>query len=204
MPKAERPFARIYYEDLIRDYGPMFMDNDALATYVRLLSVADKMWPTPPEIPARVGRPFASLVRSGLVELVAGHRYTIRGYATDRSKRSDAGRVGADVRWHSDRTPDGNANGKRSESDRNPSGDAIGMPTPTPTPTPTPFPPPPTSGGGSRKAGTNGRATGSNPRANGTSPRQVEEETVRRAPERLGEILGGIAAFNARQREEGS
>lgn len=43
------------------------------------------------------------------------------------------------------------------------------------------------------------RATGENPRAKGTAPRQVQEREARRAPIRLGELVAGVAAYQAQQ-----
>lgn len=61
-------------------------------------------------------------------------------------------------------------------------------------------PPPPPALRGDRNGSP--RDGGTNPRRNGTSPRQVEREIDRRAPQHLGEIVAGIAAFQAKHGPE--
>jgi hypothetical protein len=97
---ADRPFCRIYHADLALDYAKVWRDNDALATYVRLLSVADAMWPRPPEIPASA-KPVhvQKLVAAGLVVPVPPDCYQIRGLDAERNARSNAARNAAAFRW---------------------------------------------------------------------------------------------------------
>ena len=102
MPPEDRKYVRVYHDDLIRDY-PQVYDNDALlAAWLRLLVVADAMWPTPPELPRSVrARPLARLTEIGLVIPLSGHRYRIRGLDAERTKRQAAARNAAAQRWHS-------------------------------------------------------------------------------------------------------
>ena len=168
--KSDRRYVRVYDDDLRRDYPAIWRDDRALSTWLRLLSVADKMWPTPPELP-RSATPatVAVLVDSGLVELMPDHCYRIRGHDAERIARRNAASNAAASRWsnadaHADAMP------KRVRvRDENES-------------------PPPQVG--RRKDGTNPRALGTNPRANGTSPRQERDREKRSPmPESVHDIL---------------
>jgi len=170
--RSDRRYVRVYDDDLRRDYPEVWTDDRALATWLRLLSVADKMWPTLPEIPRYIkAAPLAVLVNCGLVEALPAHCYRIRGHDVERTARSNAARNAAAGRWHSEGTADGNAAPMpRRERDENENESS---------------PPPPV---GKRANGTNPRALGTNPRANGTSPRQ-EREAQKRGPTKLHDIL---------------
>jgi hypothetical protein len=172
--KSDRRYIRVYDDDLRRDYPQVWTDDRALSTWLRLLSVADKMWPIAPELPRRVAaKPLALLVGCGLVELMPADCYRIRGHDAERIARSNAASNAAASRWHSESNADGNARVMpRRERDE----------------TRTNTPPPQV---GRRKEGTNPRAVGTNPRANGTSPRQ-EREAQKRGPTPLHEILSAI------------
>jgi hypothetical protein len=117
-----RPFARIYYVDLERDYPDVWRDDAALATYVRLLSIADAMWPAIPEVPRSakavvvkqlidaVSRSSASPGDGGLVIAVPPYSYRIRGLDAERTARSNAAGIASRIRWGTPAsTPDGNA-----------------------------------------------------------------------------------------------
>jgi hypothetical protein len=172
--KADRRWVRVYDDDLRRDYPQVWHDDRALATWLRLLSIADKMWPTIPELPRAV-RPAAlsTLTECGLVEILPEHCYRIRGHDAERTKRRNAASNAAALRWQSDGKADAHANAMpRRERDENE----------------TNTPPPQV---GKRANGTNPRALGTNPRANGTSPRQ-EREKEKRGPSALHEILSQI------------
>lgn len=104
---AEGMHVRVYHEDLIEHFPAIWDDNPALATWLRLLVVADKLWPSPGEMPQGVSRTaLAKLVEVGLVQLLPKHRYRIRGLDADRSRRRDAAKHAADERW-SGRSADG-------------------------------------------------------------------------------------------------
>ena len=102
MPTEDRKYVRVYYNDLIRDYPEVWADNDLLATWLRLLSTADPMWPTPPEVP-RSAKPshLSKLVTSTLVEESMG-RFRMKGLDAERTSRQDAARNAAAKRWHSE------------------------------------------------------------------------------------------------------
>lgn len=97
---AEGKFVRVYHEDLIANYAAIWDDDRALATWLRLLTLADKLWPTPPDMPRGVSRSaLAKLVEVELVTLVAPHRFRLRGLDAQRQRQSEAGRAGAAGRW---------------------------------------------------------------------------------------------------------
>lgn len=101
--KADRHFIRVYDDDLRRDYPAIWADDRALATWTRLLSVADKMWPTCPEVPRSVKpAPLAALVRCGLIVRHEDGTYTVRGHHAERAKRAAQAKVAADARWNAD------------------------------------------------------------------------------------------------------
>jgi len=105
-----RPFVRVYHEDLMRDYPAIYSDDAALSLWLRLLVIADKMWPSPPELPRSArGRAMVALTKAKLVTLVPPHYYRIRGYESERQSRQDAARKAAAVRWQSKSNAQGNA-----------------------------------------------------------------------------------------------
>lgn len=98
--RPDRRYVRVYDDDLRRDYPQVWHDDRALATWLRLLSIADKMWPTVPELPRAVRpAPLSMLVDCGLVELMPAHCYRIRGHDAERNARSNAARNAAASRW---------------------------------------------------------------------------------------------------------
>lgn len=114
MSRPQRKYARFYYDDFIREYPAIYADDAAFACWMRLLTLAEKVWPTLPELPRHVkAAPLRKLTDAGLIA-VDGIGYRVRGLDAERGRRSGAGRAGADARWGSDgnadRTADGNAN----------------------------------------------------------------------------------------------
>ena len=110
MSNDKRPYVRIYHVDLMRDYPEVCADDSALALWLRLLVIADRMWPTRPELPRSAkGRGLALLLRSGLVQQDSTGHFSIRGYDKERVVRQDAARNAAAVRWHSTSNAVGNA-----------------------------------------------------------------------------------------------
>ena len=114
MSRPQRKYARFYYDDFIREYPAIYANDAAFACWMRLLTLAEKVWPTLPELPRHVkAAPLRKLTDAGLIA-VDGIGYRVRGLDAERGRRSGAGRAGADARWGSDgnadRTADGNAN----------------------------------------------------------------------------------------------
>ena len=176
----DRRYARFYYPEFIRDYPTVYSDDAAFATWMRLLVVAEQMWPLSMELPRSVKpRPLRVLVESGLVA-TDGTFFALKGLDAERTRRRDAGRKGAAVRWDSN----GNANA---------------LPSPSTSKDETNLPPPPAERG-RRKDATNPRAVGTAPRQNGHAPRDIgtsprqEREARKRGPSSLHEILRRAAA----------
>lgn len=166
--KEDRRYARFYYPEFIRDYREVYADDAAFATWMRLLVIAEQMWPMPPELPRSVKpRPLRTLVDAGLVS-VAGVTFCIKGHDAERSRRRESGRKGAGVRWDSDGNANASANAMRTHSD----GNANAMPSTSTSKSKSKaeIPPPPAERG-LRKDGTNPRANGSAPRQTGDAPR---------------------------------
>lgn len=100
---ALRPYARVYYVDLERDHLDVWRDDLALATWLRLLAVAEAMWPAIPEIPRSADdESVKRLIRAGLVISVPPYRYQIKGLDAERNTRSIAARTAAENRWRKD------------------------------------------------------------------------------------------------------
>ncbi len=101
MTTQPRPYSRVYW-DLVDD--PMFarvFDNDkALATWLRMLLIADAMYPA--SAPMTTRNPTVRLlIDCSLVLERPGNRYTIRGLQAERERRSAIGRNAAAVRYQS-------------------------------------------------------------------------------------------------------
>lgn len=124
-----RPFARIYYVDLQRDYPDIWKDNDAHATYSRLLALADATWPVVPEVPRSEKRPHVQkLIDASLVSMCSEFGYRIKGFDAERSARSTKASIASGSRW-------GNAPSSASSSaNGNAPGNALLQTRPTPVP----------------------------------------------------------------------
>lgn len=97
------PYSRVYWTAVD---DPLFADvwaNDrALATWLRMLVLADQCYPSSAPMPALTSA-VRLLVDCGLVLERPGNRYSIRGLEKERALRSQSGRNGAAVRWQSER-----------------------------------------------------------------------------------------------------
>lgn len=97
---AEGRYVLVYHEDLIANFAEVWDDDRVLATWLRLLANADKLWPSPAELP-RGAKPsiVKQLVSVELIELLPNHRYKVRGLDAQRQRRSDVARNAASNRW---------------------------------------------------------------------------------------------------------
>jgi hypothetical protein len=89
---TERAYCRVYYS--IQD-DPKFEgireDDHHLATWLRLLMVADAIWPASANLPAAARRAsLKALVAAELVDLLPGGRYRIHGLDAERGARREA------------------------------------------------------------------------------------------------------------------
>ena len=157
MSRAVRPYARFYYDDFIREYPAIYADDAAFAAWMRLLTLAEKLWPIAPEMPRHV-KPGAlrKLVDAGLVK-VGGMTYRVRGLDAERSRRHHLAKSAADSRWSADGNADAYAEAmpRRDETRQDPQ---------TPT------------SGGRRSNGTNHRAVAAK-----EATRAAEAERERKA-----------------------
>lgn len=96
-----RPYARIYYQDLKRDYPEVWFDPTALSTFVRLLTEAEIAYPAEPELPRSIRRADLSILTAcGLIQVVNGHGvYRVKGHAKERAERLERAGRGAAKRW---------------------------------------------------------------------------------------------------------
>ena len=100
MSDVKRRFIRIYYTDLQRDYPEVWFDPTCLATYNRLLALADAAYPANPELYRAVRRAdLALLEKVGLVTLLDHGLYAMKGYEKERSERSEKARQSVSSRY---------------------------------------------------------------------------------------------------------
>ena len=100
---APRTYARVYHGIVDDPRFDRVYDNDAaLAQWLRMLLIADALYPTSAPMPRR-NSAVTLLIESGLVEERPGNRYVIHGLEAERERRSASARIGAAVRWDSER-----------------------------------------------------------------------------------------------------
>lgn len=90
------PYSRVYHA-IVDDpkFASIYDDDRRLATWLRLLIVAEQAHPASANIPAGTHRASVkALVDAGLLDLGTGSRYRIHGLDAERERRSEAGRVG--------------------------------------------------------------------------------------------------------------
>lgn len=117
---TERPYSRVYWEILDDPkFETILPDVGHMGAWLKLLVSADMAHPSPAYLPPVPKRSLQALTAVGLVDLLSGGRYRLRGLAAERSRRTAAASVGAMRRWSGR-----NANALPSESERN----AVGMP----------------------------------------------------------------------------
>ena len=98
---TDRPAYSRVYASIVDDpkFAHVYDDDRALATWLRLLLVADQAWPSSALIPANTRRQSLDvLIGAGLVDLGTGGRYRIRGLEAERKRRAAEQRNGGVVR----------------------------------------------------------------------------------------------------------
>lgn len=83
------PYSRVYWS-IVDDpkFASVFDDDRRLATWLRLLIVADQAHPASAYVPLGTNRAaLTALVNCGLVDLGTGNRYRIHGLDKERSRR---------------------------------------------------------------------------------------------------------------------
>lgn len=99
---SERPYSRVYHE-IVEDerFREVYGDDAALATWLRLLIIADAAYPTAAPIPRSCKDvPLSRLVDAGLVEMVGEDVFRIHGLVAERERRSKQASEAANTRWH--------------------------------------------------------------------------------------------------------
>lgn len=97
-----RRHVRVYYE-FAEEYTAIFDNNDLLATWLRLLMLAHGVWPAPAVLPRSVSNADAdALASAGLIELLQGDRFRVRGVDKERGPVRDRARSAAKARWDAD------------------------------------------------------------------------------------------------------
>lgn len=169
---SDGPYSRVYHT-FPDEYKAIYADDRLLAAWLRLLVVADAAWPLRPPMPRSVKPAVLRALTGAGVVILDGDAYTVLGLDAERTRRREAGRTGAAMRWQSERNADRNAKAMPSKAEQSKDEQKIT--------------PPPHEG--RRKDGTNPRAVGANPRANGTAPRQLKEAEKRGGLESLAAIV---------------
>lgn len=100
MTRDDRKYVRVFY-DLPRDYPAIYANDAALAAWLRLLMLAEAIWPVRGTLPRGI-KPagLRALTAVGLVELLPGHQFLIKGQDCERNARRTAASNAAAQRWH--------------------------------------------------------------------------------------------------------
>lgn len=98
---APRTYCRVYHE-IVDDpkFRRVYHDDAALGTWLRMLLMADQMYPNSAPMPELTDS-VDLLLRSGLIKKRPGNRYIVTGLEREREMRSQYGRNAAAVRWQS-------------------------------------------------------------------------------------------------------
>ncbi len=142
MKPPRRRFVAVYY-DLAREFPAIWADNTLLATWLRLLVIADSLWPLRAPVPRSTNQDaLDSLVKAGLIE-IAGDEFTVKGLDKGRQQRVEHAQMMAEARWgkkdaasSSDSNAESSSHAAHSSNASNGvewSGDIEEPPTPRPT-----------------------------------------------------------------------
>ena len=95
------PYSRIYHS-IVDDpkFERVYENDHALATWLRMLLVADAMYPVSAPMPHR-NPSVRLLIDCGLIVPQSLNRYAVKGLRAEREHRSDAARNAAAMRWQS-------------------------------------------------------------------------------------------------------
>lgn len=100
MTRDDRRYARFYFPEFIRDYEEIYRNDAALSTWMRLLVIAEQMWPMAGFMPLGVSRRgLKMLVDAGLVT-VTDLTFSIKGQQEERERRQESARQSATLRWN--------------------------------------------------------------------------------------------------------
>jgi hypothetical protein len=95
-------FVLVHYDQIGIDerFADIRDDDRRMGLWLRLLCLADAVWPADAPLPSGVSRPtLTALVDAGVVEMVDRHKYRLHGLDNERKRRSEHGRMAAQKRW---------------------------------------------------------------------------------------------------------
>jgi hypothetical protein len=96
---AEGRFVLVFHEDMMANHAPIWDDDKALATWIRLLALADKIWPSPAELPRGASKSAVDrLIGAGLIEADGPHRFRIPSLDKKRDAARNAASNAARIR----------------------------------------------------------------------------------------------------------
>jgi hypothetical protein len=86
------PYSRVYWSIVDDEKFAAIYDNDRhLATWLRLLIVADAIWPASATLPATARKASVeALIKAELIDPLPGRRYRIHGLDAERGRRREA------------------------------------------------------------------------------------------------------------------
>jgi hypothetical protein len=95
-------FVMVFYDEISSDprFDGIRDDLRCMGAWLRLLTLADPIWPAPAPVPAGLPRPLLNrLVAAGLVEILPGLQYRIHGLDSEKERRRAKGLPGAVAKW---------------------------------------------------------------------------------------------------------
>lgn len=115
MRPAEEKYVRVYYSICDDEkFATVYPDDRLLATWLRLLMLADSTYPASAPLPRSAApKAIARLAELRIIDLRGDH-FRVHGLDAERERRAEAGRVGASGRWSKT-----DATAMRPHSDRN-------------------------------------------------------------------------------------
>lgn len=100
MTAQSDPYVRVYYR-VLSDGKFRGLSSAAWGQWVRLLVVADGMYPAPAPLPRWTEEePLAELVAAGIIDLEVGDHFRVHGMVSERAGRAEAATYAADVKHH--------------------------------------------------------------------------------------------------------
>jgi hypothetical protein len=94
--EREKAYCRVYH-GIIDDpkFADVYDNDAALATWLRLLIIADQAWPSSAVLPGNAKHRAVKLLGDvGLLDLQPGWRFRVHGLDAERDRRASAARVG--------------------------------------------------------------------------------------------------------------
>lgn len=118
--RRDNPYSRVYHS-VVDDpkFAEVFTDDRRLATWLRLLLLADSTYPQPTPLPRSASlAAVRHLVEVGLLSMVGKDHYRVCGMARERDGRSARASAASNARWNAERIASGNAEAMLDETRR--------------------------------------------------------------------------------------